>query len=582
MSSLLIISHDVIGQRMAGPGIRMWELACVLARHLPVTLIAPQPIDLPLPANLRCGHYTWGDAASIEPYLRAATNIFANGYVASAHPELLNHPGCLIIDLYDPVALENLELFRNHPLAERQEQAKRDSDLLRALLTRGDHFVCATERQRDLYIGGLLALGRITPAIIDQDPLLHQFIAIVPFGVSDDPPQASGQPALRGVLDDLSTEHTIILWSGGLWDWMDPLTLVRAMPHVLAHVPTARLVFLAGRHPGQVPEMATVQQTRQLAADLGLLGCGVHFYDEWIPYQRRADFLLEARIMVSLHRSHLETRYAAVRSRILDHFWVGRPSVVSADDAAADLIKEHQAGEVVPIGDSQAVGAVLIRLLTDHQHWTHQSANAAALGQRLRWSEVVSSLLRLLKDAHPKERLSMPVPDGSRLATLQRVRNDAIRVQEQLWKIEPSLSTNPLLRFVQRHILQLFTSPQRDYNAAALRSMYALAEQIDQTTQLLFNVASQYGNHINWLDQRVQELTRQMQELSQRSDMLELRVTNLESGVQDHNHRQVQEIHQIGQQIRDFADQIVGLEETTSQILAYIGGVYTSSSQQTE
>ena len=155
----------------------------------------------------------------------------------------------------------------------------------------------------------------------------------------------------------------------------------------------------------------------------------------------------------------------------------------------------------------------------------------------------------------------MPVPDGSRLATLQRVRNDAIRVQEQLWKIEPSLSTNPLLRFVQRHILQLFTSPQRDYNAAALRSMYALAEQIDQTTQLLFNVASQYGNHINWL---------------------ELRVTNLESGLQDHNHRQVQEIHQIGQQIRDFADQIAGLEETTSQILAHIGGVHTPPFKQKE
>ncbi len=610
MSSILIISHDVIGQRMAGPGIRMWELARVLARHLPVTLIAPKPIDLLPPVNLHIGHYTWGDAASLAPYLSVATNIFANGYVASAHPELLTHPGKLIIDLYDPVALENLELFRNHPLAERQEQAKRDSDLLRALLARGDHFVCATDRQRDLYIGGLLTLGRITPAIIDHDPLLHRLIAVVPFGVSDDPPQASGQPAIRGVLDDLSTEHTIILWSGGLWDWMDPLTLVRAMPQVLAHVPHARLVFLAGRHPGQVPEMATVQQTRQLAADLGLLGCGVHFYDEWIPYQRRADFLLEARIMVSLHRSHLETRYAAVRSRILDHFWVGRPSVVSADDAAADLIKEHQAGEVVPIGDSHAVAAALIHLLTDHQHWKHRSANAAALGQRLRWSGVVYSLLSMLTDSHLKERLPMPIPDGSQLMTLQRLRNDAIRVQEQLWKIEPSLSTNPLLRFVQRHILQLFTSPQRDYNAAALRSMYALAEQIDQTTQLLFNVASQYGNHINWLDQRVQELTRQMQELtrqtqeltqqmqeltqqmqgltqqmqglSQRSDILELRVTNLEAGVQDHNHRQVQEIHQIGQQIRDFADQITGLEETTSQILAYIGGVYTSSSQQTE
>ena len=169
----------------------------------------------------------------------------------------------------------------------------------------------------------------------------------------------------------------------------------------------------------------------------------------------------------------------------------------------------------------------------------------------------------------------MPVPDGSRLATLQRVRNDAIRVQEQLWQIEPSVSTNPFLRFVQRIILRLFANPQREYNAAALRSMYALSEQIDQTTQLLFNVASQYGNHINWLDQRVQEL-------SQRSDMLELRVTNLESGVQDHNHRQVQEIHQIGQQIRDFADQIAGLEETTSQILAHIGGVHTPPFKQKE
>jgi hypothetical protein len=67
--------------------------------------------------------------------------------------------------------------------------------------------------------------------------------------------------------------------------------------------------------------------------------------------------------------------------------------VVSADDAAADLIKEHQAGEVVPIGDSQAVGAVLIRLLTDHQHWIQQSANATALGQGMRWSEVVSFII---------------------------------------------------------------------------------------------------------------------------------------------------------------------------------------------
>ncbi|MDN5273358.1 glycosyl transferase family 1 [Chloroflexus sp. MS-CIW-1] len=587
MSSILIISHDVIGQRMAGPGIRMWELARVLARHLPVTLIAPQPIDLPLPANLRCGHYTWGDAASIEPYLRAATNIFANGYVASAHPELLNHPGCLIIDLYDPVALENLELFRNHPLAERQEQAKRDSDLLRALLTRGDHFVCATERQRDLYIGGLLALGRITPAIIDQDPLLHQFIAIVPFGVSDDPPQASGQPALRGVLDDLSTEHTIILWSGGLWDWMEPLTLVRAMPHVLAHVPTARLVFLAGRHPGQVPEMATVQQTRQLAADLGLLGCGVHFYNEWVPYQRRADFLLEAKVMVSLHRAHLETRYAAVRSRILDHFWVGRPSVVSADDAAADLIKEHQAGEVVPIGDSQAVAAVLIRLLTDHQHWTHQSANAAALGQSLRWSEVVHPLLHMLKNEkienNKTERWQLAMED--RLQTILHERNMLIRELETQWNIvvhsNKAVSLmDRLKQWIQQRLigslvsnLGQITDQQRSFNATLVNLIYRLSSSFDEQSRrideqlhslrsdtLLFQQHA--AAHLASLTQQLTELKPWLEAVRQEQIALRAEVQTLRTEVQ----KAYDTLPPLHQHIIDLESRMLDIDEALSQV----------------
>ncbi|WP_298403378.1 glycosyltransferase family 4 protein, partial [uncultured Chloroflexus sp.] len=396
MRSLLVISHDVIGQRMAGPGIRMWEMARALASVMPVTLIAPRLIDLEPPPGVSCGHYTWGEAATLAPYLATATTVLANGCVAAAHPELLTYRGRLIIDLYDPVAFENLELFRQQPLAERQQIADRDVALLRDVLRRGNHFLCATERQRDLYIGGLLAVGRISPSFVDTDPLLRNLIDVVPFGVSDTPPQASGQPRLRGVLDDLDADHEIILWSGGLWDWMDPQTLVQALPQVITAVPNARLVFLAGRHPGLAQEMATPAQTRQLAAELGLLGNGIHFYEEWIPYERRADILLEATVMVSLHREHLETRYAAVRSRVLDHLWVGKPTVLSTGDAAAELIETHNAGEAVPIGDVDAVAAALIRLLTDPQRRAVQSANAAALGQRLRWSQVVRPIIRML------------------------------------------------------------------------------------------------------------------------------------------------------------------------------------------
>ncbi|MGQ9876538.1 MAG: glycosyltransferase family 4 protein, partial [Chloroflexus sp.] len=65
MSDLLIISHDVVGQRMAGPGIRMWELARTLAKQIPVTLIAPRPIDFPSASGITYGHYTWGDKTTL-------------------------------------------------------------------------------------------------------------------------------------------------------------------------------------------------------------------------------------------------------------------------------------------------------------------------------------------------------------------------------------------------------------------------------------------------------------------------------------------------------------------------------------
>jgi len=48
--NVLIISHDTVGSRMAGPGIRYWELARVVAAQQRVTLIAPQPIDRVSPA----------------------------------------------------------------------------------------------------------------------------------------------------------------------------------------------------------------------------------------------------------------------------------------------------------------------------------------------------------------------------------------------------------------------------------------------------------------------------------------------------------------------------------------------------
>ena len=46
MSNVLLISNDVIGRQMAGPGIRTWELAKLLAAEHTVTLLTPTRTDL--------------------------------------------------------------------------------------------------------------------------------------------------------------------------------------------------------------------------------------------------------------------------------------------------------------------------------------------------------------------------------------------------------------------------------------------------------------------------------------------------------------------------------------------------------
>jgi len=48
---ILIISDDVVGSRMAGPGIRCWEMAKVMAGHFRVALAIPD-----------CSHISADDA----------------------------------------------------------------------------------------------------------------------------------------------------------------------------------------------------------------------------------------------------------------------------------------------------------------------------------------------------------------------------------------------------------------------------------------------------------------------------------------------------------------------------------------
>jgi glycosyltransferase involved in cell wall biosynthesis len=537
VTPILFISHDVVGSAMAGPGIRAAELARVLAAEHDVTLATPRPADM-LPAGVRGFAYRWGDAASLAAALDAAELIVANGYVLEGHPELAERAAPLVLDMYDPTPLENLAGWRERAPAERAQQSRRDVALLVRQLRAGDCFLCATERQRDLYLGALLAAGRVSPELADADPTLRGLLRVVPFGLASEPPAASAPPW------EPRASEQVILWSGGLWDWMDPLTLIRALPMVLEAIPRARLVFLAGRHPGTAAGMQMPERARALAAELGLQEPQIIFVDRWIPYAERAGALLHAAVAVYLHEASLESEYAAVRSRFLDHLWAGLPSVVSAGDAAAALVERYRLGRVAAPGDVAGTAEAMIALLSNGDELRACGERARALAGEYTWERVAAPLLDFCREPRPTTDGRRATTDGrqatgdDRTGTIycaptttddrseamraaeerdrqsreqDAARNSALAALASSYQVAEQPLPGGLVGRVRRvlvdHVVRPFVAPlverQNAHNAAVLRALDALAESADARRSTFFAMLDAQGVRLGAAEARL-------------------------------------------------------------------------------
>ena len=165
-------------------------------------------------------------------------------------------------------------------------------------------------------------------------------------------------------------------------------------------VPTVRLFFLGMKHPNpDVPEMRVASLTRQLADDLGLTGSHVFFNESWVPYETRADYLLDADLGVSCHYPHVETEFS-FRTRILDYLWAGLPIVCTAGDSFAELVERARLGRVVPPEDVDALADALEHVLLSSEAATEYVANVARVAEQFRWPRALAPLVEFCRDPH--------------------------------------------------------------------------------------------------------------------------------------------------------------------------------------
>jgi glycosyltransferase involved in cell wall biosynthesis len=223
---------------------------------------------------------------------------------------------------------------------------------------------------------------------------LDALIAVAPFGVPADPPPPS--LSVKGTVAGLGADDALVLWAGGVYDWLDPLTVVRSIDRVRHQRDDVRLLFLGMAHPGE-GESAMARALRSLADELGLAGTHVLFNDGWVPYDERARWLLSADVGVSAHLRHVEAAYA-FRTRILDYLWAGLPVVTTAGDTLSDAVEAHGAGLTVPPGDDAALADALLRLLDDRTLADESGANARALAGKLTWPRTLAPLVAFCDD----------------------------------------------------------------------------------------------------------------------------------------------------------------------------------------
>jgi glycosyltransferase involved in cell wall biosynthesis len=397
-ASVLMVSHDLVGPRMAGPGMRYWELARVLARSCAVTLAVPEGSRSPLPEDAQANegspelaHYRRGDAERMRRLVESVEVVVAPGDTLAEFPFLLTSDRYLVMDGYDPHTFESLAWNEGRPLPDRLESHRGRLEVLGMQCAAGDFYICASERQRMLWLGWLEATGRVNPLTFDEDRTLRALIDTVPTGIPSAPPRRT-HPLVRGVVPGIEPEDPLLVWGGGVWNWLDPLTLIEALARVAQANPKVRLYFPGSRHPYDefVPDMAMRRDAVQLSKTLNLFGRNV-FWGDWVPYHERQNYLLEADIGCSLHPESVES-YFAFRTRILDYIWAGLPMIVTRGDAASEWVEAHGLGMVVDYHDVEGVAEAITRLLSTPREAFQEGFERARLHRS--WARCAGPLLR--------------------------------------------------------------------------------------------------------------------------------------------------------------------------------------------
>jgi len=393
--NLLIISNEVVSKEMAGPAIRVWNFAKVLSEHMNVTLAIPNKVEFP-EQSFRIIQFK--NDGNLREIMEGSDIILCNGMTFTKHYNGIKQSNkYLIIDIYDPYNLATLAEYSKRTIKEKLEVYKSIQYYFNEQFYYGDFFICASERQRDFWLGMLAALNRVNPYSYNQDPTLKRMISVVPFGLPTNKPMHTRE-VLKGVIKGIEKNDFVVIWGGGIYNWFDPLTLIKAMARIYEMRKDIKLFFMGVKHPNpEVRELQLVDETVNLAKKLGIYEKNVFFNFGWVEYEDRQNYLMESDVGIITHPEHIETRFS-FRTRILDYLWTGLPIISTVGDSLSDLVERKGLGFAVGEENVDDIVRAITRLADDEVFYRKCISNIQQVARDFKWEKVCRPIIDFCKD----------------------------------------------------------------------------------------------------------------------------------------------------------------------------------------
>jgi hypothetical protein len=263
-----------------------------------------------------------------------------------------------------------------------------------SLLT-SDKIFCRDEQVKKLIMGSLISLGRINLENYKIDKKLNRLIEVAAFGIDSNSPKHNND-IYRGKFKNIDKNDFLLIWNGGIWNWNDGQTLIKAM-NVLKGK-KIKLIFQGFRHPQKNIHLSSeAEKTINLTKKLGILDKNVFFMDKWVPFEERGNFLTEADLGI-ITSPNIPEANLFLKTRIYDYLWAKLPIILNDSEAFAEIIKKNELGLVAKTGNYLDLAEKILNLKNDKKLYSQIKNNIENFKKQISWNKTLTPLKNYLKN----------------------------------------------------------------------------------------------------------------------------------------------------------------------------------------